>query len=169
MAPLGRACLILALAIALYGIGASVYGARARRREWVDSGRRAVYALAGLLTVAFVVLVAAFLRSDFSFGLVADNSSTTTPTFYKLTAMWSSQSGSLLLWVWVLSLFSSGVLFATRRRLREIVPWATAVLAALAAFFCALLVFKVSPFTRIASTPAEEVPRNLSISLNLFS
>jgi cytochrome c-type biogenesis protein CcmF len=56
MAILGRACLILALGIALYGIGASLYGARARRREWVDSGRRAVYALAGVLTVAFVVL-----------------------------------------------------------------------------------------------------------------
>jgi cytochrome c-type biogenesis protein CcmF len=108
-----------------------------------------------VLTAAVIVLESAFLRSDFSFGLVADNSSTTTPTFYRLTAMWSSQSGSLLLWVWVLSLFSSGVLLATRRRLREVVPWATAVLAGLAVFFCALLVFKVSPFTRIANPPAE--------------
>jgi cytochrome c-type biogenesis protein CcmF len=108
-----------------------------------------------VLTAAVVVLESAFLRSDFSFGLVADNSSTTTPTFYKLTAMWSSQSGSLLLWVWVLSLFSSAVLFATRRRLRELVPWATAVLSGLAVFFCALLVFKVSPFMQVANPPAE--------------
>ena len=41
MAIVGRACLILALAVALYGIGASLYGARAGRRDWVDSGRRA--------------------------------------------------------------------------------------------------------------------------------
>ena len=102
MAILGRACLILALGIAFYGIGASLYGARARRREWVDSGRRAVYALAGVLTVAFVVLEVAFLRSDFSFDVVASHSSTTTPGFYKATAAWSSQEGSLLLWVWLL-------------------------------------------------------------------
>ena len=36
----GKACLILALGCCLYGIAASVYGARTRRREWVDSGRR---------------------------------------------------------------------------------------------------------------------------------
>ena len=69
---------------------------------------------------------------DFSLALVADHSSTTTPTFYKLTAMWSSQAGSLLLWAWVLSIASSAVLYVTRRRLRELVPWATAVLAGLA-------------------------------------
>ena len=50
------------------------------------------------------MLEAAFLRSDFSVELVAEHSSTTTPTFYKLTAMWSSQGGSLLLWAWVLSI-----------------------------------------------------------------
>src|SRR6185503_18680889 len=102
-----------------------------------------------------IVLEAAYLRSDFSFGLVVDNSSTTTPTFYKLTAMWSSQAGSLLLWVWVLSIFSSLALAATRNRHREIVPYATAVLAGLATFFMALLVFKVSPFVRVANPPVE--------------
>jgi cytochrome c-type biogenesis protein CcmF len=151
----GRALLILALLTAVWAGISALRGASGGGREWVISSRRAIYALAALLTAAVVVLQSAFLRSDFSFGLVTDNSSTTTPTFYKLTAMWSSQSGSLLLWVWVLSIFSAVVLFATRRTLREIVPWATAVLAGLATFFCALLVFKVSPFTSIANPPAE--------------
>jgi cytochrome c-type biogenesis protein CcmF len=128
----GRAALTLALLIAGYGIAASLYGARSGRRQWVHSGRRAVYALAAVLTVAFVVLEAAFLRSDFSFAVVASHSSTTTPTFYKAAAMWSSQEGSLLLWVWLLSLWSSLVLFLTRRRLRQIAPYATAVLLGLA-------------------------------------
>src|SRR5688500_3838873 len=126
MATLGRACLLLALAISLYGIAASVYGARTGRREWVASGRRSVYALAGVLTVAFVVLEAAFLRDDFAFDVVASHSSTTTPAFYKATAAWSSQEGSLLLWVWLLSLWSSAILFAVRRRARQVQPWATA-------------------------------------------
>ena len=92
------------------------------------SGRRAIYCLAALCVAAFAILEAAFLRSDFSFALVAEGSSTDTPTFYKVTAMWATQDGSLLLWASLLSLFSSAVLFLTRRSLREIAPWATAVL-----------------------------------------
>ncbi|MDX6696985.1 MAG: cytochrome c-type biosis protein CcmF [Solirubrobacteraceae bacterium] len=155
MATLGRACLILALAICLYGIVASVYGARTGRREWVASGRRSVYALAGVLTVAFAVLEAAFLRSDFAFDVVASHSSTTTPNFYKATAAWSSQEGSLLLWVWLLSLWSSLVLFAVRRRARQVQPWATAILLAFGAFFAGLTLFLADPFAVSSPAPLE--------------
>jgi cytochrome c-type biogenesis protein CcmF len=155
MAPVGRTLLILALLIAAYGIFASLYGAQGDRREWVDSGRRAVYALAGVTTIAWVILEAAFLRSDFSFNVVASHSSTTTPTFYKLTAPWSSQEGSLLLWVWLLSLWSSLILFLTRRRVREIAPYATAVLLGFSAFFTSLAAFYANPFATSAHPPAE--------------
>jgi cytochrome c-type biogenesis protein CcmF len=151
----GRAALTLALLIAGYGIATSLYGAGSGRRQWVHSGRRAVYALAAVLTVAFAVLEAAFLRSDFSFAVVASHSSTTTPTFYKAAAMWSSQEGSLLLWVWLLSLWSSLVLFLTRHRLRDIAPYATAVLLGVAAFFAALAVFLANPFQLASPAPAE--------------
>src|SRR3954447_9232393 len=146
MPTLGRACLILALVACAYGIGASLYGARTGRREWAESGRRAFYALAGLLTISFGVLELAFLRSDFSFATVASHSSTTTPGFYKAAAAWSSQEGSLMLWLWLLSMWSSLVLFLTRRGLRRIAPYATAVLLGFAAFFSALLVFLETPF-----------------------
>jgi cytochrome c-type biogenesis protein CcmF len=156
----GRACLIIALAICLYGIGASLHGARTGRREVIASGRRSVYALAGVLVVAFGILQAAFVRTDLSFALVASHSSTTTPTFYRVTAVWSSQEGSLLLWVLLLGLWSSAVLFLTRRRLREVAPYATAVLLGFGAFFCALLVFLESPFDRLPVPPAEGVGLN---------
>jgi len=152
---LGFACLCLALAIALYGIGASLYGAGAGGRAWVDSGRRSVYALAGVLVLAFAILEAAFLRSDFALTVVADHSSTTTPAFYRATAVWSSQEGSLLLWVLLLSLWSSLLLFLTRRRAREVAPYATAVLMGFAAFFCALLVLLENPFERAGAVVAE--------------
>src|SRR5947209_3769193 len=153
MALVGRALLILGLVVALYGIGASLYGAIARRPEWVDSGRRSVYALAGMMVLAFAILEAAFLRSDVSLNVVAGHSSTTTPTFYKATAAWSSQEGSLLLWVLLLSLWSSLILFLTRRRVREIAPYATAVLLGFAAFFTTLTVFLANPFATSARPP----------------
>ncbi|MDQ3759507.1 MAG: hypothetical protein M3331_06170, partial [Actinomycetota bacterium] len=84
----GLACLVGAFAAFAYGAGSSIWGGRSADRRWVDSARRGVYAAAILLTLCVVVLEAAFLRSDFSVALVADHSSTTTPTLYKMTALW---------------------------------------------------------------------------------
>jgi cytochrome c-type biogenesis protein CcmF len=155
VAGVGSACLTIGLLTALYAAGASIYGAVGGRREWVDSGRRAIYCLAALCVVAFAILEAAFLRSDFSFALVAEGSSTDTPTFYKVTALWATQDGSLLLWATLLGLFSSAVLFLTRRSLRDIAPWAAAVLGGVAAFFLFLMVGFENPFNTLAVAPAE--------------
>jgi cytochrome c-type biogenesis protein CcmF len=155
MAPLGRACLLLALAVCVYGIGAALYGARRRRPEFCESARRAVYALAGILTVAMGVLEVAFLRSDFTFNTVADTSSRTTPALYRAAAVWSSQEGSLLLWAWLLSLWASLALFLVRRRMREVAAYATAVLLGLGGFFVALMIFYATPFATTHPAPAE--------------
>jgi cytochrome c-type biogenesis protein CcmF len=157
MPELGSACLLLALAVCAYGIAASIYGVRGGRPEWSQSGRRSVYALALILTVAFAVLEVAFLRDDFAFNTVADTSSATTPTFYKAAAVWSSQEGSLLLWAWLLSLWSSLILFLTRRRLRDVAPYATAILLGFGGFFVALMVFYATPFATTAPAPPEGV------------
>ena len=157
MIDLGLACLIGGLAAFAYGAGAALWGGRSGDRRWVESARRAVYAAAVLLTASVLVVESAFLRSDFSFALVADHSSTTTPTLYKLTALWGSQGGSLLLWAWVLSIASSGVLFWTRHKHRDVVPWATAVLCGLGVFFCGLMLLAggANPFERLSPVPAE--------------
>ncbi len=155
MATVGRALLILALAISVYGIVASLYGARRGDRRFVDSGRRAVYVLFGVVALAFGLLEAAFLRTDLSFALVADHSASTLSTFYRATALWSSQEGSLLLWLFLLAGWSSLALLLTRHRLRAIAPYATAVLLGFGAFFSFLVVFLASPFETLARVPAE--------------
>jgi cytochrome c-type biogenesis protein CcmF len=157
MALLGRVCLLLALAVCAYGIGASIYGVRTGRWEWAVSGRRSVYALAGILTVGFLILEIAFLRNDFAFNAVADTSSRTTPTFYKAAAVWSSQEGSLLLWAWLMSLWSSLALFLTRRRIRDVAAYATAIMLGFGAFFISLMVFYAQPFATTSPTPSEGV------------
>ncbi len=157
MTSLGPVLLAAALVIEAYGIGASVYGVRARRMPWVESGRRAVYALAGVLTLAFATLVAAFVRSDFSLAVVAEHSSTTTPAFYRAAAAWSAQEGSLLLWVWLLSVWSSLALLHTRGRLRDVTAYAQAVLLGFAGFFTLLLLFLADPFQRLHPAPHQGV------------
>ncbi|CAN5595521.1 cytochrome c biogenesis protein CcsA [soil metagenome] len=157
MVDFGAACLIASLVAFGYGGVAAIVGGKTNERRWVISARRAVYSACALLTIAVVILEISFVRDDFSVALVADHSSTTTPTGYKLTALWSSQGGSLLLWAWVLSMASSAVLYATRNRHREIVPWATAVLCGLGLFFTGLMLFagETNPFARMSPVPAE--------------
>ena len=160
-AHVGTAALAVGLLAALYAVGAGIYAGITGRREWAASARVAIYALCGLLVLAMVLLEAAYLRSDFGFELVEQNSSKDTPTFYKLTAMWSSQAGSLLLWVFLLSVFSSAVLFLTRNRLRDIAPYATAVLGGVAAFFLGLmLLWDANPFAILANPPADGLGLN---------
>jgi cytochrome c-type biogenesis protein CcmF len=153
----GRVCILTAFAVAIYAAGAGFYAAKSGRRDWAVSARRAMYAICALAIAAFVTLQIAYLSSDFHFSLVALNSSTTTPLFYKITAVWSSQGGSLLLWVMVLGLFSTGALYTTRNTHREVAPWATAILGAVAAFFLGLMVFfpDANPFLASNPVPVE--------------
>ncbi len=157
MAALGFACLVLALAVCVYGIAASLYGVRSGRMEFSESGRRSVYALAGVLTVAIGVLEIAFLGNDFAFNTVADTSSRTTPALYRAAAVWSSQEGSLLLWAWLMSLWSSLALFLTRKRMRDIAAYATAIMLGFGGFFVSLMVFYANPFATTHPVPREGV------------
>jgi cytochrome c-type biogenesis protein CcmF len=151
MASLGSALLGLAFLAALAAGALALYGRHGDER-WLTISRRTVYGFCALLTACVVIIELAFARNDFSFNIVQQHSSIETPAGYKLAAMWSSQEGSLLLWAWVLSIASSAALYATRRKLRELVPWATAVMMGVAAFFTGLMLFApdVDPF---ASAP----------------
>ena len=160
-ASLGSAALALAFLTAIFAAVAALLG-RDGNRRWVEISRRAVYGLFALLTLCVVLIEIAFAGDDFSFNIVQQHSSIETPAFYKLAAMWSSQEGSLLLWAWVLSIASSLALFATRGRLREIVPYATAVMAGIAAFFTGLMLFAggVNPFAELSPAPADGIGLN---------
>jgi cytochrome c-type biogenesis protein CcmF len=158
-AGLGSAALALAFLTALAAVGMALVGARSGERRWVDASRRAVYALCALLTLCVVLIEIAFAGDDFSLRIVQQHSSIETPAFYKMAAMWSSQEGSLLLWAWVLSIAASAALYATRDKLREVVPYATAVLAGVASFFTGLMLFGggVDPFATLSPAPPDGI------------
>jgi cytochrome c-type biogenesis protein CcmF len=160
-ASLGSAALALAFLTAIFAAVAALIG-RDGNRRWVDISRWALYGLFALLTLCVVLIEIAFAGDDFSFNIVQQHSSIETPTFYKLAAMWSSQEGSLLLWAWVLSIAASLALYATRNKLREIVPYATAVMAGIAAFFTGLMLFAggVNPFATLDPAPADGIGLN---------
>jgi len=119
--------------------------------------RRAVYGYMALMVVCVAVIERAFLADDFGFSVVASHSSIDTPVFYKVTAMWSSQEGSLLLWAFILGVVSTIALAVTRHKLRDLVPWATAVMMGVAVFFTGLMLLggDVNPFATLDQVPID--------------
>jgi cytochrome c-type biogenesis protein CcmF len=147
--------LIVSLVVAVYGIVAAALGARFGRWELVASAHRAVLWLFGLVTGAALLLVAALITYDFSIAYVARNTLRGTPLYYRVTALWGSLEGSLLLWQWLLSLFSAAVVLSQRRKLRDLMPYAVAVLLTVSAFFLFIMVVPANPFRTQFPVPAD--------------
>ena len=162
MAGLGRAALVLSLALVLYAALAGAYAAWRRRRRLALSAQNALLAAFGTTLLASGVLAAALLRHDFAFTYVADHTARALPTMYKLSAFWGGQEGSLLLWLLILTGFSAAAVWLNRRSAPDLVAWTTPVLGGVAAFFAFLLVVVSSPF---ATQPAVADGAGLNPSL----
>lgn len=153
MARVGDLLLWGALGVALLSMGLVIYGLRARSvRAW-HSARGAVMAVAVLVTGAVGILEYELVTSNFSVVDVAENTSRNLSLFLKLTALWSGSAGSLLFWVWVLSLYAAYVVGRRAHDEAPIVPYAGLILSGVTVFYLAMVAAVVSPFTTTASPP----------------
>ncbi len=162
MAELGRAALLVTLGLSVYALVAGGLAAWLGRRRLADSARNALIASFFSTLVAALVLVAGFLRNDFSLTYVAGHSSRALPTPYKLSAFWGGQEGSLLLWLLVLNGYAALAVWLARKRARDLVVWVTPVLGGIAVGFAWLLVAVSSPFD-VGAAPADGSGLNPSL------
>src|SRR5438876_8841038 len=153
MDRLGTFALVLALGLAVYGLVASIVGARRDRPVLVESARTSAYSLFALVLAANLVMVAAILANDFSLRYVFENSSRETPVFFKVLSLWSADEGSLLLWNLILSGTIAAVAFRFRRRRPETLPWVLAVLYVVQLFYLVLVLGPTQPFATLAVAP----------------
>lgn len=152
---LGHFVLFLALGLSLYAAGAAVYGARASREDWLASSRNAVLAHFCLVTLAIFLLEYALITSDFSLRYVANNSTRGSLTRYKIAGLWGSLEGSILLWAWLQSLFSTLVVARFGDRHPAVLPYVQAVLQGISAFFLVVMTFAVNPFAPLFPVPPD--------------
>jgi cytochrome c-type biogenesis protein CcmF len=155
MVFIGTFALALALMLALYAGGASVLGARRGLPALVDSANHALWAMTGMVGAALGALLTGLLHSDFTIKYVAEHSSTTLPTLYKVTALWGGQEGSLLLWTFLLAVFAAVVAWQNRDTGLELTPYVLLTLALVATFFLVMLNFVTPPFARLLPRPAQ--------------
>src|SRR5713101_6352601 len=156
MASLGSFLLLATFVVCSYAGVASVVGARRGSRRLIESGIGAFYLVAALMTVASAVIVNAFLTGDYSIKYVQHYSDNVQPLFYKITSYWGGLDGSIMLWVFLLSLFGSIAVYVNRERYRELIPYVVATISVVQMFFLYLMVVHKNPFTTsLASVPAE--------------
>jgi cytochrome c-type biogenesis protein CcmF len=155
MVEVGYFSLIFALMFTGYSGLSSILGVREQRKELVASSENGVLAVWGLLSVASAALIYALVSRDFQIEYVAKYTNRTLPLVYTLTAFYAGQEGSLLLWAWLLSLFSSIVILQNRGKNRDLIPHVTLVLMGITFFFLLLLVFVTNPFKKLPGGPPD--------------
>ena len=154
-ATLGHSCILLALVLAIWGIAAPILHARTGIQAFQASAR---YAIAGqfvLVTTAAGALIYALVATDFSIRYVALNTTINTPVYYRVTGLWGALEGSLLLWEWILIIFSALVAWRYRKRMQEFMPWVLMVFAIVSAFFLAVIAFASNPFETMFPVPLD--------------
>ena len=164
MPELGRAALTVCLGLCAYAALAGAWAAYTRRRRLAVSAQNALVAAFAAALVAAGVLLTALVRHDFSLSYVAAHSSRKLPTLYTISSFWGGQEGSLLLWLLILTGYSTAVVLLDRQAGRELLAWVVPVLGGVASFFGLLLVAVASPFATQAS-PADGAAADRSTTI----
>src|SRR3954467_6058471 len=156
MASLGSYLLLASFVVCAYAAVASVVGARRRSRRLTESGIGAFYLVCALMTCASAVMLNAFITGDFSIKYVAHYSDSVQPLFYKITSYWGGLDGSIMFWVFLLSVFGTIAVYVNRERYRELIPYVVATISSVQMFFLYLMVVHKNPFTTfLTAIPAD--------------
>ncbi|MDA2913061.1 heme lyase CcmF/NrfE family subunit [Acidobacteriia bacterium AH_259_A11_L15] len=155
MDSLGSFALLLALPLSLYALTAALLGQWKRKPLLAQSSERAVLATGGLVLVATACLVISLLQDDFRLAYIASHSNQALPLYFKFSALWSGQEGSLLWWSCILAAYTMAVVLLNRRSHQHLMPYAIATLMAVQFFFLLLNNFAANPFRLLGvETPA---------------
>jgi cytochrome c-type biogenesis protein CcmF len=156
MASLGTFLLLASFVTCSYAAVVSVAGARRRSRRLVESGIGAFYLICALMTAATAVIINAFITGDYSIKYVTHYSDSVQPLFYKITSYWGGLDGSIMFWVFLLSIFGSIAVYVNRERHRELIPYVVATIATVQMFFLYLMVVHKNPFQQfLGQAPAD--------------
>ena len=148
IAELGNYALALSLAIAVLLAIFPLWGAEKGNAQLMALARPMTYGLFIVLSVSFGALFYLFAVNNFSVQYVVNNSNTTLPIYYRLSAVWGSHEGSLLLWIWLLSLWSAAVALFSKRLPQEAAARVLGIMGIISIGFLLFVLFTSNPFAR---------------------
>lgn len=148
IAELGNFALALSLAVALLLAIFPLWGAEKGHTQLMSLARPMTYGLFFALTIAFGILFYAFAINDFTVQYVVNNSNSNLPLQYRLSAVWGSHEGSLLLWIWLLTLWGAAVAMFSKQLPQEAVARVLGIMGLISVGFLIFVLFTSNPFTR---------------------
>ena len=152
---LGHFALILALLVAAIQMTLPAWGAYVRSAPAMDVAEPAALAQLGLVLIAFLALMHAYVTSDFSVVNVVSNSHSTKPLVYKISGVWGNHEGSMVLWVLILAVFGAAVALFGRNLPPTLRARVLAVQASIAVAFLLFIILTSNPFERLDPAAVE--------------
>ncbi|MFW2331804.1 MAG: heme lyase CcmF/NrfE family subunit, partial [Nitrospinota bacterium] len=152
---LGEYALILASLVALYSIIVPILGLYSNSDSLLQSGAYGLIGTFILLSITTLALLFAILTGDYSIEYVYGYSNIDLSFLYKISSFWAGQKGSLLLWGWMLALFSVIAVLQNRNHNKELMPYVTIILAIGQLFFTLLIIFPAPLFEKMTVLPED--------------
>ncbi len=152
---IGQFALILALLLALTQATLPLIGAARGNRSWIALAVPAGQAQFIFVAIAICCLGYSFITNDFSVLNVATNSNSQLPLHYRLAATWGSHEGSLLLWTFMLGLWTVAVSLFSRHLPDDMVARVLSVMGIVSVGFLLFMLLTSNPFTRQFPVPVD--------------
>ncbi|HZE62871.1 MAG TPA: heme lyase CcmF/NrfE family subunit [Pyrinomonadaceae bacterium] len=152
---IGQFALILALLLALTQATMPLIGAARGNRAWIAVAIPAGQAQFIFVAIAFCCLGYSFITNDFSVLNVATNSNSQLPLHYRLAATWGSHEGSLLLWTFMLGIWTVAVSLFSRHLPDEMVARVLSVMGIVSVGFLLFMLTTSNPFARLIPAPVD--------------
>jgi cytochrome c-type biogenesis protein CcmF len=157
---IGQYAMILALLLAAAQTFFGLAGAWRGQQRWMQAVYPAVAGQFVLLALAFGCLVWAFVHHDFSVRLVAAHSNSALPMYFRIAATWGNHEGSMLFWVFVLSIWTLAVAACSSSLPRTFVARVLGVLGLISAGFLLFSLATSNPFERMQPALPDGVDLN---------
>jgi len=146
---IGHFALIVAFLISLALAVFPIVGAQRGIASWMAMAGPAAQGLFVFIMLAMVCLAYSFAVNDFSVLYVASNSNSMLPLHYRLAAVWGGHEGSVLLWVFMLTLWMVAVSLFSRHLPREMVARILGVMGFICVGFLLFILLTSNPFERL--------------------
>jgi cytochrome c-type biogenesis protein CcmF len=159
LTDLGQYAVYIAFAACFYAAIAAAQGLRRNDDRLIQSARMAALSTFPLVTIGCIGLWYALITHDFGVNYVAETSNRATPLFFRITALWGSQKGSILFWCFIMAGFVFGVMVrdwdGAARADKPLLPGVILTSALTLAFFLFLELFLANAFERTAFPPRD--------------
>ncbi len=152
---LGHFSLILALAVGILMSTLPLIGAQRGIVTWIAFAKPAALGQFFLISFSYLCLSWAFLSNDFSVSYVANHSNTELPLIYKISGVWGGHEGSLLLWILILSGWTTAVALFSKSLPSSLSSRVLAVMGLVCVGFLLFTLLTSNPFTRLSPAPLE--------------